>query len=123
MKKKYIKNGIIIAILIVIGYSILSIKKYDFIIAKEGNFNINNPIIIKIESKYYGKDKSLGTINVNLFNKHNNDEKMVTDIQPYQDNRYELVFVPKVPGKYYLNITYQPMNEEKIIINQEFEVK
>lgn len=124
MKRKHLKFFIFLLLLVVVFMSIFSIKKYDIKVHKTGDLNINKPITFKLETTEYGRNKAFGDINVNIYNKHNNDDKMEAIISPYQDNRYQFVFIPTAPGEYYFNITYQPPgNESLMVINQNFKVK
>ncbi len=124
MRKNNWKFILYILIIVILFFSLISLKKYSFEIKKEGDFLLNNPITFKIYSKYYGKNKALGPININIYNKHNNDEKMSSTIIPYQQNCYEFIFIPSVPGEYYFNISYQPANDKDVIaINDNFSIK
>lgn len=124
MNRKILKRSIIILIGVLLVLSLLNIKRYSINIHKEGSFNINTPITFKLNTKEYGKSKALGDINVNIYNVHNNDEKLETTIHPYIDNKYQFVFTPSVPGQYHFIVSYQPpTNDSPIVISQKFSVK
>ncbi len=124
MNKGQIKKILIIGLLALLFLNFFTIKKYSFNVDKSGEFNINSPLTFKITSKYYGKKKSLGDIDVKLYNKHNNNSKMETTLKPYLEGSYEFIYVPKDPGQYFLSINYTPQDgSEMININQEFTVK
>lgn len=123
MKKKNIKNIVLIVILGLCLISIFSIKKYSFTVDHEGKLTINNPIIFTIKSKVYGKNKALGSIEINVYNKHNNDVKLNSTLNPYYENIYQFIFIPSAPGEYYFTIKYQENEKNQIIINKNFYVK
>lgn len=124
MNKSQSKKILIIAILVLLFINLFSIKKYNFKVDKEGEFNINTPITFKITSKYYGRTKSLGNVDVKLYNKHNTNSKIETTLQPYIEGKYQFIYVPKDPGQYYLVLNYSPLDgSEMITINQELTIK
>ncbi len=104
------KQKIRIYIIAIISFGLIAASFYNFHnplsvdIQTSSNPKVDNAISININTSMHLKPYSFESIDVNIAHKYNSNEQISFTVSPYEEGKYQIIYVPNYTGEYLINV-------------------